>query len=92
VLYFNGTVTHTTIDVQVDVWSQVSLVYHGQRGVCVLHYLWLEGGVNTVHHYQVIRVGVGVLPVGGTLAVATWQTAIVTAPRPVVSLVISPYF
>jgi hypothetical protein len=91
-LYVNGTVTHTTIDVHMDVWSQVSLVYHGQRGVCVLHYLRLEGGVNTVHHYQVIRVGVGVLPVGGALAIATWQTAIVTASRPVVSLVISPYF
>lgn len=88
-LYFNGTITHTTINIHVDVWSQVSLVYHRQQGVCVLHYLRQEGGggVSTVHLYEVVRVGVAVLPVGGTLAVGTWQTAIVTAPRPVVSLV-----
>ena len=86
-LYFNGTVTETELVVHVDVWTQVSLVYERQRGVAVLHYLWYSG-TQVRHLHQVLRVAGGALPGGGTLAVGTWQTSLVMATRPRVSIAV----
>ena len=80
-LYFQGQVVATELRVHVDVWSDVALVYSRNTGVAVLHYLWYSQS-QVKHLYQVVRIGVGVLPAGGTLAVGTWQVSVVTSPRP----------
>ena len=90
-LYFNGTVTGTELVVHVDVWTQVSLVYERQRGVAVMHYLWYSG-TQVRHLHQVLRVAGGALPGGGTVAVGTWQTSLVVATRPRVSIAVLPAY
>lgn len=81
-LYYNGTIVSTHLAIHVDVWSQVSLVFHRQRDVLVLHYLWMDGGTKVSHLYEVLKVAVDIFPAGGTLAVGTWQTSVIMTTLP----------
>lgn len=84
-IYFRGTVTVTSLQVQLDVWTSLAVVYNRDKGSVTLHYVWQDQGI-VRHVYDIVVVGIGAFPGNGTLAVGVWQITTDNVPYPKVSV------